>query len=599
MISLWPKLTVLSASAASPTTASVPGELPKSAAHDAYTGPTANVDPSPATFFLSQGQPKQPNHATWYARAVFHVVAFLAQGLAFFASQWARVTHRQPAIALTQDHAYPSLPNLYAELGQKGVAQKDARAITAHIVHTDGRFVRDLALHHQVGKKVDLNDPQRRILTRHGKRLTQDLVALKMRSQAQFQTSRGEIYVQRFGHMHALPMGGYERVWDKTLSSDGIKGDTKKRVFSQRGFNANLAAITKSSDATLSVVRSARTDTPERLLELLHFGAGLQASMGPYKAAIVTALDGSPKKDIAARLFGESEVDMLAHQASSVATVFGQGNRIFGHDAQGNPREIVQPVLLRSVMSTQAHSVMNRLQAREANAPAMATLWLELAQALDQSQNAQGGLMGRTMGQATTLSTRVALLQDPAFAAGVATLPGAPRWAINTLRLHMVGSLYNGENLLHAQGVAQEALHLFALLAATGRIPHLQCKSGEDRTLSLVGLWLSAEANAWFTHAQPRTDAQAVLGPAFMQATTQFGVGPIRDVRGVGGAVKWGLDKKGLAKHPVPRSLFPARMAPNQTFIKAGSKPATAKMSTVFGFGVMLRKVLPIRHLKR
>lgn len=510
--------------------------------------------------------PPSPTFAAHARNAVmvvqFVMMLWMARGLAFVASAIKSLRSQVFESRQADAQRYPTLQTLRHELHLRGLTPADARAVIAHSIASNPRLAGDVNLSGYIQQDLPLKASQAAWLKKHGKRLRQDLVALKRRQPSVFVSTNKRPFVQRFAHLDALGGGLYQTTWDQTLSSEAIKGDSAPGRASQRSHNANLAGIFHVG--RLSLVRSARSDSSERLMELLAFGAAFSSQDKPFKGAIITALDGSPSKDIVTRLFGESEVDMLAQQKAALAAMFAGGNEVGVNYEDRQQRRIAEPVVLRSVMSAQGNSRQNRLQARKINASAMQTLWPEMSDRFSQSNNAAVRLVGKAMLSAQTLDAQKALLRDVDFRAAAQDTQGTARWALDALALNLEGATLSGQTFLEGRDAPLEALMLFAVLDACGRTPCVQCKSGQDRTLSLASLRIAAQAQDTFARTTPDAFDVAPLQADFTSAAARFGAGPIRDVRGAGGHVKWGFDKRGLASHPVPRALYNPERAAQQ-----------------------------------
>jgi hypothetical protein len=353
---------------------------------------------------------------------------------------------------------------------------------------------------------------------------------------------------------------------DLTLSSRlGKRGFRSGNAF-VRQYNANLGVI--ATGDTPLLVRSGCTDSAKKLEELLFFGAACAGPAGEdYRPVIISAMDRSPFKDIVTRLQGQSETDLLDAILHAARTLFGRSATLERVLPDGRRLVVHRPLLLNCVFSGQARDPENLLAARRTNAPAMvrlahdlAAVWLRVA--ADPATTACATRLRVARHEASL----VAALMEPATAALAARMPARDRLALTAVTVGLTGSDFHGDAYLRPEDPGWELVLWTHLLRRTGRACHIQCKSGEDRTLSMVGMLCAADAYERQV-GQPcdprvvegRSADLRLIGALFSEAADTFGADPIRDVRGLSGQVKWSLQGSDLVSHPVPQALYVPR----------------------------------------
>ncbi|HET6346218.1 MAG TPA: hypothetical protein VFH51_14885, partial [Myxococcota bacterium] len=339
------------------------------------------------------------------------------------------------------------------------------------------------------------------------------------------------------------------------------KDEDDRRATYLRYYNANLAAV--HLDNALLLVRSGRSDTVAKVEELLLFGAiqrtAPDADAQPYQAAIISGLDRSWLKTWTARLTGllEDERPYLARQHAAVDALFGARQERAYAVAGARTLHIRRPLLIRLPFSAQARTPLNIYFARRANRPAGLALFDALA------AQARGSPWGRAMAACTSPHAKRAWLRGVGRQRGWEALPAPDGAALHGLSLLCTGRDLAGRRYLRPADPGYELILIHSLLARCGMTPHVQCKSGLDRALTMTAT-LSAAAlyarlrGAPLDPATVRRDAgdMSLLRWLFTGAANRLGADPIQRVRGVGAGAKWGVRGLGRATHPVPAALY-------------------------------------------
>lgn len=414
------------------------------------------------------------------------------------------------------------------------------------------------------------------------KRLTHDLVALINRPVDVIDISDGEslhphaiAYRQQFGHVEQTREARLVVVDNTSISSDAMKYDQEAGNEVLLHYNANLAGITRTVGGaeTLLMVRSARTDTPKKIEELLSFGAakchglgqGLHPTddpaIGEYRGAIVSALDLGMMKTMGTRLHGEVEKDMLTAQRRAVDTLFEGKESIERVLADGTRVRLRRPLLLELPFSGQAGPSTIAL-ARAYNAAAAHALFQDLSVVWQATGSAGAKELAANMRQCTTPKSRVNLLTQ--------LLPDVPpvlnpkeSLAIEALKITLTGRDFARNHLSAPTDPMIDLVLLRHAFEQTGVIVHGQCKSGEDRTLTIASVLLMADMYEQKHNraCDPREfdDDLGKLSHAkylFTRAANTMGYHPIMHVRGENGKAKWGVTDHGKASHPVPEKFY-------------------------------------------
>jgi hypothetical protein len=153
---------------------------------------------------------------------------------------------------------------------------------------------------------------------------------------------------------------------------------------------------------------------------------------------------------------------------------------------------------------------------------------------------------------------RPELWKDPAFENLRTQLPAKEELALRALELTLTGSMEDGERLLGDRDPGREYLLVTHLLDVTNTAVTAQCKSGEDRTLTLVSLKVAQNAferqtgRPFDPMSSPDHEDTLLMRQLFTDAANTFGENMVKIVRGYDSA-------KGKAKwssHSVPRDWY-------------------------------------------
>jgi hypothetical protein len=397
------------------------------------------------------------------------------------------------------------------------------------------------------------------------RQLTGDLVGLSRRPDATFEIfahGRPVVCRQRFGHVEKQPGRPHRLVAGRTLSSEAAKNEDDRCAAYLRYYNANLAAV--HLDDALLLVRSGRSDTVAKVEELLLFGAMQRqgrtgGEVEPSWAALISALDRSWIKSLTARLTGllEDERAYLGRQHAAVDALFGSHRQLAYPVAGDRSVRIRRPLLLGLPFSAQARNILCIYFARRANRPAGLALFDALAfQARDTP-------WGQAMAACRAPHAKRAWLRHLAREHRWEALPRADVTSLHALSLLCIGRDLAGRRYLRPADPGYELILLHGLLGRCGVIPHVQCKSGLDRALTMTAT-LTASALYGRLRGEPLDPAtvrrhagdMSLLRWLFTRAADRLGADPIRQVRGVGAGAKWGMRGPGRAGHPVPAALY-------------------------------------------
>ena len=278
--------------------------------------------------------------------------------------------------------AYPTLLQLVAQRVNQKFTTDDLKGLVNGIIVSDPRFDSKILPFADV-EPVSLKNMARFRKWVHD--VVDELVSVMRReiNTLRITTPDGSIaYTQRFGHIEKQGQT-WRHVPDVTLSSDGIKHDWERRNAYMLQFNANLATLYVGS--RVLITRSARSDTPQRLTEVLLMDAvarreaALRGDRPPpevYEGAIVSALDLCPLKALVLKLIGgENELEMLHHQQRAEEAVFGVSPELACQLESGDTLTLRKPYLLELPFSGRADRPHNIERARRYNGPALERLF--------------------------------------------------------------------------------------------------------------------------------------------------------------------------------------------------------------------------------
>ena len=479
---------------------------------------------------------------------------------------------------------YPGIQSICERYTDRyGLPIEEVFWLASHLIARDPRF-QNVIVDLPPEVPAPQTDRQKHLLE-HSKlcnRLTQDLVGLLKRPIDQLSIGERH-YVQRCGHLNTELSGQMELTQDLTLSSDAIKRDYKRGNEHMLFFNANLASI-ESSNRVLCT-RSARTDTPRKLEELLAFNAltSLKAANGDitlangfqhdseigeyeFQLALTTAMDLSLLKSLATRVApkGENERKLIEHIEGAVSDLFGDNQRItrsLNVDGRAVDIHFARPLLLNTTISGQSSLAHNIEGHRQFNRPAIMELvkilcieWIQKddPRQLLAHELTQGLIQGKT-----GLSNRN-FWRQPVVMEARHNLSSKERLVLDFLQLAFSGQDANDNSLLSATDPGVEFILLTYLLDSTNVALSVQCKSGEDRTLTLASLKFAATAfeeeslHSFDPLLPPDHEDVKRFRVLFTDAANHFGKNMIKLVRGYN-------SRKGIAKwasHNVPRRWY-------------------------------------------
>ena len=418
------------------------------------------------------------------------------------------------------------------------------------------------------------------------KGLVDDLVAINPRNNEVLSLTlpggRRRIYQQTFGHVGRTPAGALQSHGGTTLSSKAIKRDHRRQNAYMRDYNANLGSIGVDQGPQL-MVRSGRSDTPTRLEELLAFGAagaGKKQKLPPdeegrliYRPVLMSAMDMSFTKAVwmqLRRLFGKPpdiERAFLRRQQRAIDRLFGKASFI-ERRIDGKVFRLERPTVFNLPFSSRANSARTIRRARRRNRPAYQALLSQLVTVWNDSKNRTTPAMRRLVDllqNSDDLASQRAWLRlpelDPNCLHG---LSDAERMALQALKLGLTGRSLDGKKQEDPLSPGHELLQLQQAWRQAGMMPHLQCKSGLDRTRTGVAILMMGDmfrvrhGERLFDPLDPANLAAnaAEAQRLFTQAAQTFGTASIKMVRGMAsrGTGEWRLGRRGA--HPFPQAYY-------------------------------------------
>ena len=504
-----------------------------------------------------------PTH-TPYAPQVIDMCAYYVRPRSWFGLV--------PAITLAQVHAY---------------AQQ--------LVRDDARFASPLGPALQALREApDMSAPplSPAVAKMLRKRLLPDLVDLMHRPDVTLRLPLAAnkppaVYVQRHGHVTESPLGAsiYALAPAQTLSSETAKRQHDAGHERALHFGANEAAVTADT-GELIAWRSGRSDTPDKLRNKLvgaciasltaalpgkvATGCSIDANgQQVFRAALVSALDHSALKTCVVRVRNalatifafigkdEDEAHYFANIQASLTRVFANGPFLVNVQVgdQVKAVRIEQPELLSITMSGMTYFSQSIRAHRASNVASALPLFHALAAAFEaRPYDASARDLGRAMRFAAAAGPQhlTHFFERIVKAAPKHTLLKnvalADRMALDYLFLNMPN--YNaarcdtyGRRLEGRFDTAQETQMLYHLLRVTKRAVGLECKSGVDRTLQLLGFFVAlfhfarARAKAFVPFSQSADDRD--VSSFFTRAANAFGKPIVHMVRGALGRIKW------------------------------------------------------------
>ena len=387
---------------------------------------------------------------------------------------------------------------------------------------------------------------------------------------------------QRCGHIDAGPSGRPTLINDVTLSSVAIKKDYKPGNQHMLRFNANLARI--QAGARTVCGRSSRSDSPQKLEELLEFNAlsSLEAAGGDptratgfhvnkatgeatFELTLITAMDRSILKGLFTSITGgEDERTFIANLENSIEVLFGDEPQITRQlTLNGSPVKVCfqRPALLNITLSGQSKRRANITRHRNSNRPALDQLVNKLCATWSQSGGTEKNIARLILdGQERGHLGAAGFWAQAPIIISRSNLSPKQALVVELIQHIYTGSTSGSNRLEEATSPGVEFLLISYLLDETNQALTVQCKSGQDRTLTLVSLQVAATAffqefGYAFNPLLPKSDPDAVrFREIFTDAANTFGEPMIKAVRGHNahhGIAKW-------ASHPTPLSWYNA-----------------------------------------
>ncbi len=498
----------------------------------------------------------------------------------------------EAAAATSLSVPYPAVPALgYPDLNQLAgrhlksfkVTQDEVYWLASQIIAKDSRFQYFMT---ETPPEVPPPSARRQKSIYKQKQLvhllTQDLVGLIKRPTDRV-GQNGAIYVQRCGQMLTRPSGSMELTRDVTLSSIAVKNDQKKGNEYMLFYNANLASIVEGTRTICG--RSGRTDTARKLEELLVFNAlsSLEAADGDfskatgfhadpysdapyYRLALTTAMDLSPLKSLATQLLpqGEDERQFIANIEEAIQNLFQNRQSITRsvlREGSSVELTIARPLLFNITMSGQSSTARNIDAHRAFNRPTAVDLALQLfsqwVQESDGRRSVAQMFTNAHIGKGPSLEED-AFWDSPMMKASRKTLSPRQQLVLDAVEVIFTGHDSGGASLREPRDPGKEFILLSHLLDETNIALTAQCKSGQDRTLTLTALRVACaafehERNARFDPRLPPDHPDVVrFREIFTETANQFGENMVKLVRGYDpktGRAKW-------ASHQVPRDWY-------------------------------------------
>jgi len=478
---------------------------------------------------------------------------------------------------------YPSMETLLSHYVGKNDATLEELQWVAHDVSAkDSRF--EFGMSEKASAHTAPPKARQKKLHALEKPILQDLIGLIQRPHDRV-TLGSTPYEQGCGHVQVGESGAMKMVPDFTISSDAIKKDHKAFNQHMREYNANLASVT--AEGSVVTGRSARTDTAVKLEELLVFNAmeslrvsdgdpakavGIQAEPESgqlqYSMALSTAMDLSFVKGVVTSILpgGEDEREFIAKMEKSVEELFGESSMITRRVEIGGQEKSIQiqrPLLINMTMSGQSGSKRNIQGHRSFNQASMERLGAKLCAQLKAGTPAQQVVangLEKILGGET--AGRPELWKKPSFISLQTELSPKEQLALKALELTMTGSV-GDEKLEGDRDPGREYLLVGHLLDVTNTAVTAQCKSGEDRTLTLVSLKVAQNAFERQTgrpydpmSSSDNTDT-VLMRELFTDAANALGENMVKIVRGFdSGKAKW-------KSHNVPRDWYNQNQNPS------------------------------------
>lgn len=420
------------------------------------------------------------------------------------------------------------------------------------------------------------------------KRITDDLVGMMDRPQVVLQNvPAGQRYTQECAHVHHHEEGYLELVVGRTLSSESIKDDHHAENAHMREYNANSAVIV--SDQGKIIWRSARADTAKKLEEKVVGAsiAALEAAGGDLRRAhgfvetapdtwefrptIISALDVSWIKRLIAQIanfFGiriEIEPRFVKNMRRAADELF-PGHAMARKIKVGDRLievTIRKPVIVNITLSGMSRFSSSITAHRKGNRDDALRLFDDLTDTWCQRTGntraskavvALGGAMRRArQGDVAALQAffdGVVSSRSRTHRLHVQHLSPKDRMALDYLcitmtHLNRAATDTQGRDLLGRQDPGVEAQLLKHLLDVTGSAPGVECKSGLDRTLQLVGMFVALDqferTSTSSTPFVPRNSEKEDkrFRALFTNAANEFGKPMLEQVRGIGASAKW------------------------------------------------------------
>lgn len=448
----------------------------------------------------------------------------------------------------------------YPDLRRLTAHQEDADSLlAADIVRRDGRFV-DPTLRAAFPTPPPPDAVARLRRNKAAvRRVTDELVALAHRESTSitvYADGRPLRCTESSGHMEVRD-GVFTLILGQTLSSNSAKRERPGDAGFAQHYNANLSVI--RLEGVPVVVRSGRSDGPEKLEELLAFGAAhAPADTTTYRSAVISAMDDGVLKSWLCRLVGAGdERTYLAHQRQGIAALFPIGTSRTVRLADGRTVALAKPYHFNLVFSAQARNPLYIWWSRRSNLEAALALFDRFAQVVPHA------MLADAMNDADTLAAKARIFARVVPLIGE-ELSRADWLACSALSLYITGKDLEGQRHLGPTGPGAELLLLGQLLKRCGVTPHVQCKSCQDRGPAMAAELVACDLFAAVRQDTLSTPAEfmhnagdmSLLRWFFTQVADTFFAQHIRSARGVRGKVKWRLNAWFGFGHPVPQALY-------------------------------------------
>ena len=397
-------------------------------------------------------------------------------------------------------------------------------------------------------------------------------------------------YEQHFGTLTAFESAANSDQDDKkvihvmnphiTPSSVAIKSPSS--CYDHKKQNWGLGSIINGNQLTIG--RSGRSDSIEKLEELLIYNAtqALSANkgnvagatgfntQGEFQMVITSALDLNHLKMMVTfvkekvlSLKGENERKSIHKMNKSINTLFPKGQDVIHKNVmvEVDGKKVIQniaikkPLLMNMVMSGQSGSAANIISARKLSHKTHNIFLQQMITAFSTPKNPESFTTEETIARVRTLNV---LQQHLPAKEKMNLLANNPEiWsslqteqylALEALSLMVSGKTLEGANRLTGKNdSAHEFILHRALINLCGFAHTVQCKSGQDRTLTMLSLAIAYDANK-LVHKKEFFNSSAHFVEHFTAAAHKFGKNVAMAARGKF-SIKW-------SSHFIPRNFY-------------------------------------------